>query len=481
MLSRLLKFTIALVLAAPLLFGGGMFALAATAPFLPGDALFPLQRTAEQVWVAITPEGEKRAQLLVNLAVRRLSNLQARAGTEHELVALAYLDAATDEAVLAAAAAPAESFNQLRARIVKLTDGTLAILDLLTVIPDTHPEVYENARARAQAIQLAFIAPGQAGEDISDPAIMNPGLPAEAVGAAGGTGSPHPVPFPPNSTAAAHAFFPLTGQHAALACSDCHPNSTYSGTPDQCADCHASAKPAAHFDGDCATCHSTAAWKPANVDHTNLAECVSCHVKDKPVNHFQGQCSLCHSTAAWKPASFDHSMLGGADCSQCHAGNAPANHWGAPCASCHRDTANWQNASFDHSVIGNTDCSQCHAGRAPANHWGAPCASCHRDTTNWRNASFDHSAIGGADCSQCHGGRAPANHYGTPCRNCHGDTANWRNASFSHPWFDIHHEGTNGACANCHPGNNYAATDCATCHDANEGGDGDGGGEDGDD
>ncbi len=294
MLSRLLKFTMALVLAAPLLFGGGMFALAATAPFLPGDALFPLQRTAEQVWVAIVPDGEGRAQLLVNLAVRRLSDLQARAGTEHELAALAYLDAATNEAVLAAATAPAESVNQLRARIVKLADGTLAILDLLTVIPVTNPEVYDNARAKAQAIQLSIIDPGQAGEDISGLAIVNPGLPPEAVGAAGGTGSPHPVPFPPNSTAAAHDFFPLTGQHAALACSDCHPNSTYSGTPNQCADCHASGKPAAHFDGDCATCHNTAAWKPASVDHTSLANCVSCHTKDKPVNHFQGQCSSCH-------------------------------------------------------------------------------------------------------------------------------------------------------------------------------------------
>lgn len=433
MLSRLLKLTTALVLSMPFLFGGGMFALAATAPFLPGDALFPLQRTAEQVWVAVVPDGEGRAQLLVNLAVRRLGDLQTRAGTGHELLALAYLDAATNEAILAAAAAPAESAAQLRARIVKLADGTLAILELLTVIPDTNPEVYDNARAKAQAIQLAVNDPNQVSEDISGLAILNPGLSPEAVIAAGGTGLPRPVPFPPNSTAAAHAFFPLTGKHAALACSGCHPNSTYSGTPNQCADCHASAKPANHFDGDCATCHSTAGWKPARVDHTSLADCVSCHTKDKPVNHFGGQCSSCHSTAAWKPASFDHNTLGGADCSQCHAS------------------------------------------RAPANHWAAPCSSCHRDTANWRNASFDHGAIGGADCSQCHGGRAPANHYGAPCRNCHGDTTNWRNASFNHPWFDIHHEGTNGACANCHPGNNYAATDCTTCHDANEGEDGDGG------
>jgi len=50
------------------------------------------------------------------------------------------------------------------------------------------------------------------------------------------------------------------------------------------------------------------------------------------------------------------------------------------------------------------------------------------------------------------------------CLNCHGDTTHWRNASFSHPWLNIYYEGPSGACVNCHPGNNYAVTDCATRH-----------------
>ena len=41
------------------------------------------------------------------------------------------------------------------------------------------------------------------------------------------------------------------------------------------------------------------------------------------------------------------------------------------------------------------------------------------------------------------------------------------------------------ACANCHPANNYAVTDCQTCHAAREGGEegegGEGGGEEHDD
>jgi mono/diheme cytochrome c family protein len=87
------------------------------------------------------------------------------------------------------------------------------------------------------------------------------------------------------------------------------------------------------------------------------------------------------------------------------------------------------------------------------------------DTGNWKNAKFNHSSIGGTDCSACHSGRKPANHYAGACNACHKDTGNWRNASFSHPQFNIYHEKTNGACANCHPNvSNYKQTDCVTCH-----------------
>jgi hypothetical protein len=40
----------------------------------------------------------------------------------------------------------------------------------------------------ALSFELAIINPGQAGEDISDLVIVSPGLPTEAVGAAGETG-----------------------------------------------------------------------------------------------------------------------------------------------------------------------------------------------------------------------------------------------------------------------------------------------------
>lgn len=86
-------------------------------------------------------------------------------------------------------------------------------------------------------------------------------------------------------------FFPLEGAHATIACTACHANRQFKGTPTECAACHA--EPEVHaglFGADCAACHSTTAWTPAALAN---------HVF--PLNHGgQGQlaCSTCH------PATF---------------------------------------------------------------------------------------------------------------------------------------------------------------------------------
>ncbi|HLB48832.1 MAG TPA: cytochrome c3 family protein [Anaerolineales bacterium] len=285
MFARLFKIAIALALTLALAAGGSTVALAATGPFLPGDVVFPVQRIAERTWVGATVESTRHASVLLGLADRRVRNLMDRAGTEYELLALAYVDAAINEAVAAVVAAPAESAAQLRSRLAALAGDTLAVLDTLSVIPTSNPDVYANARAKAEAIQLAANDPNA---DLLQLASLNIGLPSDVNGL---FGSPRAVPFPPNGTAAAHQFFPLTGKHATLACSSCHTTGQYKGTPDECADCHASVKPVDHFEGDCAACHTTMGWKPATFDHANAADCTQCHAGDEPANHFEGQCS----------------------------------------------------------------------------------------------------------------------------------------------------------------------------------------------
>jgi hypothetical protein len=244
------------------------------------------------------------------------------------------------------------------------------------------------------------------------------------------------------------AAFKLDGQHINVACENCHINNVFKGTPTGCYSCHKKDDiHKGHYGTNCAACHTTAGWLPANVDHNLFSfkltgkhitvacegchinglfkgtpsGCYSCHQKDD--NHkgrFGKDCGACHSTNGWKPATFDHNLSGfpltGAhtalNCTQCHAsgnfgGLSPS------CAACHAEPS-------VHAGMFGTDCVQCH------------------NTSNW-NASFNHP--GGCD-GNC------ANHAGASCRTCHPV--------------------------------NYSTATCTACHGSNNPGRGDGGGGGGD-
>ena len=171
------------------------------------------------------------------------------------------------------------------------------------------------------------------------------------------------------------ATFKLTGKHASVACTDCHINNVFIGTPSNCYACHA--KDDAHhgqFGTSCDACHSTTGWLPATFDHAlsgfpltgahaGLA-CTQCHINNvftplssacsachaNPAFHaglFGGSpCDQCHNTSAWTPASYDGPHPGGCD------GNC-INHGGASCRDCH--TVNLMTAT----------CTKCHDGNNP--------------------------------------------------------------------------------------------------------------------
>ncbi len=101
--------------------------------------------------------------------------------------------------------------------------------------------------------------------------------------------------------------FPLNGGHASVTCDQCHKGGVFTGLSTNCSTCHAD--PAFHagaFGGDCSSCHTIAAWSPAqfNVSHPEPsggeggsgvnhggASCRQCH----PSTVFQNTCSACHS------------------------------------------------------------------------------------------------------------------------------------------------------------------------------------------
>ena len=92
--------------------------------------------------------------------------------------------------------------------------------------------------------------------------------------------------------------FPLTGAHTSLQCAQCHVNNNYTLTNTSCVSCHlkdfqGTTNPnhvAGGFSQTCETCHNTAAWQPAQFDHSKsgfpltgahaTVACAQCHVNN---------------------------------------------------------------------------------------------------------------------------------------------------------------------------------------------------------
>ncbi|HEY5269060.1 MAG TPA: hypothetical protein VII97_01895 [Anaerolineales bacterium] len=147
--------------------------------------------------------------------------------------------------------------------------------------------------------------------------------------------------------------FKLTGQHANIACTSCHGNNVFWGTPSDCDSCHAAQdNHNGQFGTDCGLCHSTSGWLPATFDHSRSGF---------PLTgaHTSLNCSQCHSGGGFGGLSSAYVA--------CHA--EPAVHagvFGTDCAQCH-NTSNW-NATFNHPGGYDGNC---------ANHQHATCADCH--------------------------------------------------------------------------------------------------------
>ncbi len=323
--------------------------------------------------------------------------------------------------------------------------------------------------------------------------------------------------------------YPLAGAHTEVSCSACHVGAVYEGTASDCWSCHQSDysavtdpdHEAGNYNQDCTSCHTIAAWQPAEFDHSesdfpltgahitvSCAECHtdgqymntpfdcwSCHQTDyegsNDPNHqdeqFPQDCMVCHTDKAWEPA-FDHAttdfqLVGGhqdISCADCHIGGqyleTPSDCW-----SCHQsDYA--ETTDPDHEAA----------------QFAQDCASCH-SVDAWEPATFDHDAtdfqltgahvtvscadchIGGqfdgtpSDCWSCHQTQyeetTDPNHqaqqFSQDCAACHTTEA-WEPATFDHDATDFPLTGAHVtvSCANCHIGGQYEGTpsDCWSCH-----------------
>ncbi|MBI5303966.1 MAG: hypothetical protein HY868_17660, partial [Chloroflexi bacterium] len=324
--------------------GGVAAANAVAENSLPGDAWFTVRQMSESFRITLSPN---KSEMRVAIAQYRLRDLTARVGTSHEILALAYFDAALNAALLSLADLPADARAKLMPSLTTLVNSAQALLaqGALTSDPALVARFGDKLDQIRAISEDAWIAP----DDLRALAAISLELPAAVVAQLPSAGefAPRAIPLPGGFQ---HSF-PLDGKHANVACEQCHVEGKYAGTPRACAACHADQHKNA-FGQQCERCHTTVAFKPAKMNHTGLTDCASCHTNKKPANHFAGQCSQCHTTTVWKPAKMNHAGL--TDCASCHSNKKPANHFAGQCSQCHTTTA-WKPAKMNHAGL--TDCA----------------------------------------------------------------------------------------------------------------------------
>ena len=123
--------------------------------------------------------------------------------------------------------------------------------------------------------------------------------------------------------------FQLTGRHAEVSCSGCHQNARtiadLQSAPQNCFSCHSQDEPhAGLFGTDCAACHSTTAWTPAQfngqhtfpLNHGGGATCATCH----PAGFTTYTCYGCHEheEAEVVERHLDKEIPNFQNCMECH-------------------------------------------------------------------------------------------------------------------------------------------------------------------
>ena len=166
-------------------------------------------------------------------------------------------------------------------------------------------------------------------------------------------------------------------------------------------------------------------------------------------------CRSCHEIEGPQPLPADHGGRTNDFCQACHVPAPvpailhPAEGRG-PCLSCHDEG---QVAQFSLST---------HRGRDEVS-----CRTCH-DPAGVTPLSISHSVEGQADCLTCHASQGfdpyPESHEGWGnqlCLLCHEAGAPPTEGEHSFPQ---DHNGTAKNCVLCHPGGDFAAYRCDTCH-----------------
>ena len=308
----------------------------------------------------------------------------------------------------------------------------------------------------------------------------------------------------------ARTDYPLTGEHASVACADCHVPVSPPGAPvtvvkyvgvshGSCASCHEDAHEGA-MPGRCDGCHTTAGWK--SLDLRRLRSTFDHDATGFPLEgrHAAAPCASCHDAANAAPApgvhlSFETANAAAAfprpradSCLACHE-DEHEGAMSADCAACHT-AASWSTvdadrlaAAFDHAATGyqlegshaTADCASCHDAAAAAGLEGIAI----RFVAGTESRAFPSPEGATAACTSCHEDGHGGEFMGMPgkgdCRGCHGQTG-WAPTTFDAARHDrdtrFPLDGAHAAvaCVDCHQRTGAQATfriedvTCAGCH-----------------
>lgn len=285
--------------------------------------------------------------------------------------------------------------------------------------------------------------------------------------------------------------YELTGEHNRIECRDCHTpdfiedqdlknrKNTFLGLEQDCVACHEDVHQNTLSTNDCASCHSTETFTPAEYfDHDDTeypligkhidVECIECHQMEirngKEFQEFTGlefdNCISCHED--------EHNNNLGTNCKQCHHESSwtslrrvkrfnhdrtkfplKGSHKKVDCKECHNMDAPPATIFQDQIGVGVNDCISCHED-VHENKFGTNCAECHNEDSFFsvETDDFDHSKtdfdlVGKhvkVDCRECHTESLTAPLAHNECAACHSD--------YHEGEFAV--DGVSPDCAECH-------------------------------
>lgn len=257
--------------------------------------------------------------------------------------------------------------------------------------------------------------------------------------------------------------FALLFRHARAACTACHVDERYAGTPRDCVSCHRTDDVhKGHHGPRCESCHTEQDWKTITFRHERdtrypllgrhrpldcqschraplynekpATQCVACHRKDDVHKGVLGEkCTNCHTEDGWRGGRFDHDLN--------TRFRLRDKHRTVKCESCHLEPG----LRTPPPLV----CVGCHERddreRGHRGQYGRRCETCHVEA-GFRTIAFDHDR----DTEFAVSGR----HRTVRCDACHPDgpyrTKADRACYACHKYDDVHLDSFERKCERCH-------------------------------